>query len=367
MYNFSIEDKPFIYTLSLFPPLFRRWREWIDIITPKELFFESERELMCLFSGSSVIQEFLIFRKKVNWEEEWRKIDDKDIKMVTLWERDYPILLKEIKNPPLYLLYRGSIQGERYIGIVGTRTPSSYGIKMAENFSKELVKYGFVIVSGLAYGIDTYAHRGALEGNGKTFAVLGSSLDFIYPSGNLKLAERIIEKGALISEYPLGTRPSKYTFPQRNRIISGICQGILVIEAGRKSGALITANFAVEEGRDVFAIPGRLIDDKSIGTNKLIKDGAKIVLDIVDILEEYKIPYEIKSNEEIFLTEEESLVLKVLKYEPVFIEDLLGELKMSLSKLMFLIISLQAKGLVDEYPGLKYAKKKECYIWHLKN
>lgn len=358
MYNYSIEDKPFIYTLSFFPPLFRRWREWIGFVTPKELFFESDRELLLQFSCSSIIQEFLIFRKKIDWEEEWKKLESKEIKMVVLWEKDYPALLKEIKNPPLYLLYKGSIQGEKYIGIVGTRSPSSYGIKIAENFSKELAKYGFIIVSGLAYGIDTYAHKGALEGNGKTFAVLGSSLDFIYPSGNLRLAERIIENGALISEYPLGTRPSKYTFPQRNRIISGICQGILVIEAGKKSGALITANFAVEEGREVFAIPGRLIDEKSLGTNKLIREGAKIVLDIIDILEEYKVPYEVKNNKEEFLTEEENRVLEVLNYEPIFVEDLLIKLKFDLSKLMFLIISLQSKGLVEEYPGLRYAKKR---------
>ncbi|MFN3699800.1 MAG: DNA-processing protein DprA, partial [Dictyoglomus sp.] len=249
------------------------------------------------------------------------------------------------------------LYGDKFIGIVGTRRPSLYGMKMAESFAKELVRYDFVIVSGLAYGIDTYAHRGALEGNGRTFAVLGSSLDFIYPSGNAKLAERIIENGAIISEYPLGTRPSRYTFPQRNRIISGICQGVLVIEAGEKSGALITANFAVNEGREVFAIPGRLTDEKSVGTNKLIKDGAKIVLDIIDILEEYGISYERRDKKEVHLSEEENKILQVLGYEPIFIEDLLDKLKIDLSKLMFLIASLQGKGFVEEYPGLRYAKK----------
>lgn len=357
MYSFGFEDKPFIYTLSLFPPLLRRWREWINIINPKDFFFMSDKELLHLFSGTSLIQEFLIHRRRINWQEEWEKLEDKKIKMVTIWEKEYPFLLKEIKNPPLFILYKGDLYGDKFIGIVGTRRPSLYGMKMAESFAKELVRYDFVIVSGLAYGIDTYAHRGALEGNGRTFAVLGSSLDFIYPSGNAKLAERIMENGAIISEYPLGTRPSRYTFPQRNRIISGICQGVLVIEAGEKSGALITANFAVNEGREVFAIPGRLTDEKSVGTNKLIKDGAKIVLDIIDILEEYGISYERRDKKEVHLSEEENKILQVLGYEPIFIEDLLDKLKIDLSKLMFLIASLQGKGFVEEYPGLRYAKK----------
>jgi len=172
-----------------------------------------------------LIQEFIIFRRKFDLEREWEKLEENKVKMTTLWEEDFPPLLKEIKNAPLFLLYKGDLKGDKFIGIVGTRRPSSYGIKMAEAFSKELVKYGFIVVSGLAYGIDTYAHRGAIEGGGKTFAVLGSSLDHIYPSGNLKLAERIIENGAIISEYPLGTKPARYTFPQRNRIISGMCQG----------------------------------------------------------------------------------------------------------------------------------------------
>lgn len=358
MYQFRVEDKPFIYALSFFSPLFRRWREWIDIISPKELFFLSENELINLFSGLSLIQEFIIFRRKFNWEKEWEKLEKNCIKMVTLWEEDFPPLLKEIKNPPPFLLYKGSIKGEKFIGIVGTRRPSAYGVKMAESFARELVNYGFVVVSGLAYGIDTHAHKGAIEGGGKTFAVLGSSLDYIYPSGNLKLAEKIIESGAIISEYPLGTRPARYTFPQRNRIISGICQGILVVEAGEKSGALITAGFAANEGRDVFAIPGRLTDEKSIGTNKLIRDGAKMVMDIGDILEEYNIPYEVKKGKDFELTEEEKSVLNFLGLEPVFIEDLMKNLNIDLSRLMFIIISLQGKGFVEEYPGLRYAKKR---------
>ena len=362
MYHFKNEDKPYIYALSFFSPLFRRWREWIDIVSPKDFFLLSENELINLFLGSSLIQEFIIFRRKFDLEREWEKLEKNKVKMTTFWEEDFPPLLKEIKNAPIFLLYKGDLKGDKFIGIVGTRKPSSYGIKMAEFFSKELVKYGFIVVSGLAYGIDTYAHRGAIEGGGKTFAVLGSSLDHIYPSGNLKLAEKIIENGAIISEYPLGTKPARYTFPQRNRIISGICQGVLIIEAGEKSGALITASFAANEGRDVFAIPGRLTDERSVGTNKLIKDGAKMVIDVFDILEEYNITYEVKKERNFNITQEERLVLSFLSPEPIFIEDLMKNLNIDLSTLMFIIISLQGKGLVEEYPGLRYARKRSAFV-----
>jgi len=359
MYHYNSKDKPFIYSLSYFPPLYRRWREWIDFISPSDLFLLSDKEILERFSYSSLIQEFIIFKRKTSWEDLWEKLVKKDYKLTTLWDEEYPPLLKEIKNPPLFLIYRGNIIGERFIAIVGTRRPTQYGIKISEYFSRELVKYGFIIVSGLAYGIDTYAHKGALEGGGRTFGILGSSLDFIYPSGNRILAERIVENGALISEYPLGTRPTKYTFPQRNRIISGISEGVIVVEAGDKSGALITASFALNEGREVFAIPGRITDERSKGTNKLIQDGAKMVLDIIDILEEFHIPFIYKPKSEVVLTEEEKKVLQFLDFNPIFIEDLMVKLNMDISRLMFIIVSLQAKGFVEEYPGNRYGKRSD--------
>ncbi|MCS7201252.1 MAG: DNA-processing protein DprA [Dictyoglomus sp.] len=357
MYNdLKYEEKPFLYALSFFPPLFRRWGEWKKFVSLKELFLLPEKELLEIFSYSSIIQEFLVFRRKTSWEKFWEDLIKREIRMVVLEEINYPSLLKEIKNPPLYLLYQGNLEGEKFIAVVGTRRPTSYGIKIARDFARELSSLGFIIVSGLAYGIDTFAHEGALE-TGKTWAVLGSSLDYIYPKGNQRLAEKIKENGALISEYPLGTKPSYYTFPQRNRIISGISQGVLVVEAGEKSGALITASFALDQGREVFAIPGRLIDEKSFGTNKLIQDGAKMVLEVKDILEEFRIPY-LEKKQKINLTSEEEMVLQKLSLDPIFIEDIVKELDISISKLMFILISLQAKGIVEEYPGNRYAVKR---------
>ncbi len=356
--NFNYEDKPFLYALSFFPSMFRRWEDWANIISVKDLFSLPEKEILELFSYSSIIQEFLIFRRKISWEKLWEDLLKRNIKMVIYGEDGYPPLLKEIKSSPPFLLYQGILEGDKFISIVGTRNPTSYGIKIAENLAKELAKYGFVIVSGLAYGIDTYAHKGALEGGGSTWAILGSSLDHIYPSRNINLAEKIIESGALISEYHLGTKPSRYTFPQRNRIISGISHGVVIVEAGEKSGALITADFALDQGREVFAIPGRITDDKSQGTNKLIQEGAKLVVDVRDILEEFGIEYE-KEVKVVSLDPEEEKVLQILTFEPIFIEDIFKNIDIPITRLMFIIISLQAKGLVEEYPGQRYAKKKE--------
>ncbi|PMQ01536.1 MAG: DNA-protecting protein DprA [Dictyoglomus sp. NZ13-RE01] len=362
-FNFLKEDKPYLYALSHFPPLFRRWREWINFINVKDLFLLSDSDLLHAFSNSSIIQEFILFRRKNSWEKFWEDLIKKGIDMVVIGEENYPPLLAEIKNPPLFLLYKGRLEGDLFISIVGTRKPTSYGIKMAFEFSKELASLGFVIVSGLAYGIDTYAHKGALEVKGKTWAVIGSGFDHIYPKENIGLAEDIVENGgAIISEYPLNTKPAYYTFPQRNRIISGISRAVLVVEAGEKSGALITAGLALDQGRDVYAIPGRIIDGKSKGTNRLIQDGAKMILDIRDILDDYGLSYEKSKREEIKLSEEEEKLLRFLSFEPKFIDEIAEESNIHVSRLIFLLISLQSKDIIEEYPGQRYAIKRS--VWN---
>lgn len=202
---------------------------------------------------------------------------------------NYPENLKNIYDPPskLYILGNKEILKQKGVAIVGTRKASEYGKKVAFKFAKELSEKGINIISGLALGVDTYAHLGTLRPNslGKTIAVLGSGLDEIYPKQNIDLAKMIIRSGGcIISEYPLGTKPGKLNFPQRNRIISGISNGVVVIEASETSGALITADFALEQGRDVFAVPGNIFSATSEGTNDLIKQGAKIVTKYEDIL-----------------------------------------------------------------------------------
>lgn len=212
------------------------------------------------------------------------------IDIISIQDEEYPEILKNIYDPPLYLYIRGNkkILKENSIAIVGCRECTQYGKKVAWELAYNIAKQNINIVSGLAKGIDGVAHKSAVVANGRTIAVLGNGLDIIYPSENIMLATEILKSGgAIISEYPLGERPQKQNFPERNRIVSGISKGIIVVEAKEKSGALITADFALEQGRDVFAVPGNINQETSIGTNKLIKQGANLITSYKDILEEY--------------------------------------------------------------------------------
>jgi len=213
-----------------------------------------------------------------------------EIRKINKTNSEYPVLLKEIFNPPKGLFIKGSIipKDAGAIAIVGTRTPTAYGIKQCEKISHELAKRGITIISGMARGIDSVAHRSAIKAGGRTIAVLGSGLNRIYPPENKKLYEDISKNGAVISEFASDTPPMPYNFPRRNRIISGMAIGVVVVEAAVRSGSLITANFALEQGRDVFAMPGNINSSRSNGTNALIKDGAKLVEDVSDILDEFE-------------------------------------------------------------------------------
>jgi DNA processing protein len=224
-------------------------------------------------------------RTRINPEKEYEKLAKRGIKVLTIKDKTYPKLLKEIYAPPALLYIQGKLS-EPCLGIVGSRELSPYGFKTAPKLSFELARKGLTIVSGLAKGIDTLAHQSALKARGKTIAVLGSGLDIIYPKDNQKLSKEIIQTGAVISEFPLGTPPKRQNFPQRNRIVSGLSRGVLIIEAGERSGSLITARQALEQNRDVFAVPGPINSLTSAGTNGLIKLGAKPVTEVNDILEE---------------------------------------------------------------------------------
>ena len=214
------------------------------------------------------------------------------IDIISIEDKEYPELLKHIYDPPINLYIRGNkeVLNMASIAIVGCRDASDYGLKNAKKFAYDLSKSGFNIVSGLARGIDSASHLGAVNAKGKTIAVLGNGLDFIYPKENVRLAQEILEMGgAIISEYPLGTKPDKMNFPARNRIISGMCNGILVVEAKERSGTLITLDFALEQGREIFAIPGNIDSENSFGTNDIIKQGAKLVTYAKEIVEEYRL------------------------------------------------------------------------------
>ncbi len=216
-------------------------------------------------------------------------LEDKDHYFIHPHHPQYPDLLKQISDPPFALFAQGNLSclSKFSIGVIGSRKPTSAGKKIAKNLARELSECGIIVTSGLAYGIDTAAHLGALEGNTGTIAVLGGGMDCIYPKANTKLVEKIIDYGLLISEFPMKTWPLPYHFPRRNRIISGLSLGVLVVEASVKSGSLITANIAVEQGREVFAIPGSVLNPVSEGCNKLISNGTKLTTNIQDIVEEF--------------------------------------------------------------------------------
>lgn len=278
----------------------------------------------------------------------------------------YPEILKEIHNPPKQLYVRGNLPKDFNLNfaIVGTRTASDYGKTLAFKLAKELAELGFNIVSGLALGVDAQAHLGALEGKGKTTAVLGSAINdrSIYPSENLDLAKKIIASGgAVVSEYEPGSKSEIWHFPQRNRIISGLCRGVLVIEAPEKSGALITARHALEQNREVFAVPGSVFSKNSLGTNMLIKNGAKMVTSIDDILEEFNLvnlkSEKAKAKEE-NLTEEEKTILKVVGEGPTHMDKICKTSKMAADKVLPIVSNLEIKDIIKNIGGNKFIKIK---------
>lgn len=243
--------------------------------------------------NQSIIEQINKQRPKINPDYEMEKLEKEKINLITIQDENYPKLLKEIYAPPAALYVRGCLspKDELSLGIVGTRRLSSYGQQITPIITSELSKSGITIVSGLAKGIDTIAHKAAIENKGRTIAVLGSGVDkkSVYPAINKHLSEQIIQNGAVVSEFPINTEPLAQNFPQRNRIISGLCLGILVIEAPEKSGAMITAKDALEQNREVFAVPGHILSPNSLGPNNLIKMGAKLVNQASDILEELNI------------------------------------------------------------------------------
>ena len=283
------------------------------------------------------------------------------IKTISIKDKNYPKLLKEIKDVPEVLYYRGEIWAEENcFAVVGTRRCSAYGKQVALEIAGDLAETGLTIVSGLAPGIDTFAHLAVVERGKRTIAVLGTGIDekSIYPQENLKLARKILELGgSLISEYPSGTHGSEFTFPQRNRIISGISLGVLIIEAKQKSGALITANWAKKQGRKIFAIPGPIHSSNSKGCHYLIKQGAKLVENANDILKELNLNLSISEINRVVKgeNEEENLILGVLKEEALDVDKIIEKTKLSVAKVAGTLAILEIKGKVRNLGGNIYA------------
>ena len=299
------------------------------------------------------------------------------IRKITINDAGYPKNLKNIYDPPKALYVNGSFsaQDAMAVAIVGSRRATLYGLQMSEKFGYELASRGITVVSGMARGIDSAAHRGALKAKGRTIAVMGSGHGHIYPPENAKLYEEIAAAGAVVTEFEDAEEPLAYHFPMRNRIISGLSLGVLVVEAAKDSGALITADLAAEQGREVFALPGKISSATSSGANRLIKDGALLVETVDDILEELKIiemkplsgAAKDKKDGEIArktkayvcnsLTEDERAVYGTLSDEPLYIDDIVNKANVGLRKAADVLLKLQLKHLVTEMPGKQFVRK----------
>jgi len=287
-----------------------------------------------------------------------------NVKIITFWDDEFPYNLRRIHDPPVVLFLKGDlVHKDKYaVAIVGTRTPTEYGKIIAEKFAQELSSMGVTVVSGLARGIDSAAHRGALLGGGRTIAVLGTGLDRIYPFENVRLAGKIVDSGAMISEFTIGTGPDRENFPRRNRIISGISLGTLVVEAPKKSGALITALFSLDQGREVFAVPGSIHSPKSSTPHYLIRQGATLVRNVEDIIQEIEphlkgmqaqLDFEEPKTE---LDGDEEKMFLLLSKKPLHIDKICEEGAMDSPNALAVLLSLELKGLVKQLPGKMFVR-----------
>lgn len=310
------------------------------------------------------LNNFLKLRKQIDLDRLYDSILEKNITILTLLDDEYPRLLREIDQSPPVLYVRGTLTpaDEFSAAIVGTRRVSDYGQQITRDTSIYLAGHGLTIVSGLARGVDGMAHRHALEAGGRTIAVLGSGVDVIYPPEHRKLAEAISENGAVISDYPMGTKPDGVNFPPRNRIISGLSLATIVIEAGERSGALITADFALEQGRDVFAVPGNVLSPASRGTNRLIQNGAYAMVspqDVLDVLNLSEVE-SIKAARQVLPADTiEAKILEVMGFEPMHVDEICNEVGMAIEKVSAALTMMELKGLVQHVGAMRYAVVRE--------
>lgn len=309
--------------------------------------------------------------KNLNIEAELKLIEKHRIKIVTFDDSDYPVNLKSIYDPPFLFYMKGEFlfKDDLSIAIVGSRKATPYGKMVAEKIGRDLAAMGITVISGLARGIDTYAHKGALAGGGRTIAVLGNGLSMIYPKENKDLGEAVSQQGAVVSEFSMESLPDRTNFPIRNRIISGLSLGTIVVEAVEKSGALITANLALQQGREVFAIPGNIFSKYSQGAHGLIKEGAKLVENVNDVIEEIRVFSEnlnIKRKEEsnktiqmpiCSLNQKEQKIYDCVLWEPVPIDEIVQKCNLPVKDISSSLMLMEIKGLIKQVSGKMFIRK----------
>ncbi len=340
--------------------LFKRLTEAFG--SPEGVFHSTSKDLERVEGvGPKVIASLKRFSWKGQVVKELRTVEKVGARLVTWDDEEYPPNLKQIYDPPPLLYVLGSLkpQDQRAVAVVGSRYPTTYGQMFAERIAMGLSQRGITLVSGLARGVDSSAHQGALTAGGRTIGVLGCGIDIIYPPENRKLFDQVAAQGAILSEFPLGTPPDSDHFPIRNRVISGISLGVVVVEATLRSGSLITARFALEQGREVFAVPGNADSARSAGTNRLIREGAKLVTRAEDILEEISPPSQLAVQEvppQPKLTDEEAKIFSILGPQSMHIDQIISLSALSSAQVSATLLSLELAGHVKQLPGMRFIK-----------
>lgn len=321
--------------------------------------YASEADLAAAGLDKRAVRSLLTARDDVDLDQVCAELEGKGVQVLTWDDPDYPTRLRDILDRPPVLYVRGALQptDEWAVAIVGTRNASAYGREVTRELGGALAQAGVTVVSGLARGIDRAAHVSALDAGGRTLAVLGSGLDRVYPAEHQALAERIRESGALLSDYPLGTAPEARNFPPRNRLISGLSLAVVIVEAGERSGALITAEFAADQGREVFAVPGSILSKRSRGTNRLIRDGVRPVLSAEDVLEELNLRMVAEhkaARAELPSNPTEELILGYLGAEPLHVDELTVLTSLPVAQVSSTLAMMELKGQVRQVSGMHY-------------
>ncbi len=342
-----------------------RIRKLLDAFeTPEAILRAKSSELQRIQGiGPDTASEIANWETTIDLSAELARIQEYGVTVITQADSFYPKLLREIHDPPTVLYVWGQLleKDQHAIGIVGSRKTTHYGIESARKLSYQLAYSGLTVISGLARGIDTAAHQGALAAKGRTIAVIGSGFQFLYPPENQELAEKIAAgNGAVVSEFSITVQPDRQTFPMRNRIISGWSFGLLVVEAGLNSGALISANMALEQGRTVYAVPGPIDRPNSMGSNKLIQNGAKLVMDAADILDDlgtlFRHEPELIRSAPIDLTDEQTAVYNAITDDETPIDRIVQNAKLPTGKVLSTLLALEMKRLVKQLPGQRFVK-----------
>jgi len=364
MSSFSLEALLGLYSIPTIGPT--RMRKLISVLGSPEAVLEAGVRRLTNIEGidhktaskikAGADKDFV--HKQLEW------IDELDVRVLTYWDESFPERLKRIYDPPAFLFYKGNLKylDDKMFAVVGARFPTSYGKMITEKLTADLVYNGFIIISGFARGVDSMAHKTALKNGAATVAVLGNGLDCIYPADNKKLYRQILENGLFLTEYPLGTKPDAGNFPKRNRIISGVSSGVLITEAGQKSGALLTASYALEQNREVFAVPGSVTSGKSTGTNNLIKSGAKLVQSIEDILDELQGQFNFpdvqqqKTVDISKLSGNYKTVYDALDSEPLHIDQIAFQTQLSPSETLSALLTLELGGFIRQLAGKMFIR-----------